>query len=408
MPIYSYRALDATGKPARGTLNAASEGEALATLRGRAIYPLALRASQPFTLKLKRWFSFGREARIGARDLATFTRQLATLLEATVPYDAALRMLQTETSSPALQAVIADVRERVVEGAYLADALESHRSFFPAMVVNMVRSGENSGTLVVILTRLATHYENINRLRTKIASALVYPAFMLLFSISVVTFMVTYIVPKITRLFTQFGGVLPLPTRILIALSEIVAGYWWALILLLFATGWGVAVFLRTATGQLLLDRLELAIPVWSTFRRKLMVQRLCETLATMLRSGVELNHALRVSAEVLENRIYLRAMDGVAFDIQNRGMQLSASMRRTGLFPEDLCQMIAIGEETATLDAMLENVAVRLSQEVTATMDSATALFEPVMILVMGGVVGFIVVSMLLPMLQLNQLVGQ
>jgi type II secretory pathway component PulF len=296
----------------------------------------------------------------------------------------------------------------VVEGAYLADALESHRSFFPAMVVNMVRSGENSGTLVVILTRLATHYENINRLRTKIASALVYPAFMLLFSISVVTFMVTYIVPKITRLFTQFGGVLPLPTRILIALSEIVAGYWWALILLLFATGWGVAVFLRTATGQLLLDRLELAIPVWSTFRRKLMVQRLCETLATMLRSGVELNHALRVSAEVLENRIYLRAMDGVAFDIQNRGMQLSASMRRTGLFPEDLCQMIAIGEETATLDAMLENVAVRLSQEVTATMDSATALFEPVMILVMGGVVGFIVVSMLLPMLQLNQLVGQ
>jgi type II secretory pathway component PulF len=138
------------------------------------------------------------------------------------------------------------------------------------------------------------------------------------------------------------------------------------------------------------------------------MLQRLCETLATMLRSGVELNHALRVSSEVLENRIYLRAMEGVAFDIQNRGMQLSAAMRRAELFPEDLCQMIAIGEETATLDAMLENVAVRLSQEVTATMDSATALFEPVMILVMGGMVGFIVVSMLLPMLQLNQLVGK
>ncbi len=407
MPIYTYRALDPAGKPTRGTLNAASEADALAELRGRAIYPLAVRASQPFAVSLKRWFNFGRQPHISSRELATFMRQLATLLQASVPYDAALRMVQAETSGPVLQSILSDVRERVVEGSYLADALGAHASFFPAMVVNMVRSGENSGALVVILNRLATHYENINRLRTKIASALVYPAFMLLFSMAVVTFMVTYIVPKITRLFTNFGGVLPLPTRILIAISDIVAVYWWLLIILAFAVGWAISWFLRGPTGKSLLDRLELAVPFWRTFRRKLIMQRLCETLATMLRSGVELNHALRVASEVMENRIYLRAMDEVIFDIQNRGMQLSASMRRSGLFPEDLCQMIAIGEETATLDAMLENVSVRLAQEVTATMDSATALFEPVMILLMGGVVGFIVISILLPMLQLNQLVG-
>ncbi|HKI98338.1 MAG TPA: type II secretion system F family protein [bacterium] len=408
MPIYAYRALDAAGKPARGTLNAASESEAMATLRSRAIYPVSLRASQPFALQVKRWFSFGRPARISSRDLATFLRQLATLLGASIPYDAALRMVQAETSNAALQAVLADVRERVVEGAYLADALESHPHFFPAMVVNMVRSGENSGAIVTILGRLAAHYETINRLRTKIASALVYPVFMLVFSMAVVTFMVTFIVPKITRLFTNFGGVLPLPTRILIAISDTVANYWWLLILLGVGAGWGSAWFLRSPKGRALVDRLELTIPVWRTFRRKLLMQRLCETLATMLRSGVELNHALQVSSEVLENGIYLRAMHDVIFDIQNRGQQLSAAMRRTALFPEDLCQMIAIGEETATLDAMLENVATRLAQEVTATMDSATALFEPVMILIMGGLVGFIVVSMLLPMLQLNQLVGQ
>jgi general secretion pathway protein F len=407
VPIYSYRALDAAGKPARGTLNAASEGEALATLRGRAIYPVALRPTQPFALKVKRWFSFGRESHISSRELATFTRQLATLLQAAVPYDSALRMVQAETSGPVMQAILSDVRDRVVEGSYLADALAAHATYFPAMVVNMVRSGENSGSLVLILNRLANHYENINRLRTKIASAMVYPAFMLLFSMGVVTFMVTFIVPKITRLFVNFGGVLPLPTRILIALSDIVAGYWWLLIVLFFAAGWGISWFLRGPTGQALLDRLELAVPFWRTFRRKLIMQRLCETLATMLRSGVELSNALRVSSEVMENRIYLGAMNEVMFDIQNRGMQLSASMRRTGLFPEDLCQMIAIGEETATLDAMLENVSARLAQEVSATMDSATALFEPVMILLMGGVVGFIVVSILLPMLQLNQLVG-
>ena len=407
MPIYTYRALDPAGRPTRGTLNAASESEALAELRGRAIYPLAVRASQPFSISLKRWFNFGRQPHVSSRELATFMRQLATLLQAAVPYDAALRMVQAETSGPVMLSVVSDVRERVVEGAYLADALGAHASFFPAMVVNMVRSGENSGALVVILNRLATHYENINRLRTKIASALVYPAFMLLFSMGVVTFMVTYIVPKITRLFTNFGGVLPLPTRILITISDIVAGYWWLLLMLAFAAGWLLSWFLRGPTGRGLLDRLELRLPVWNTFRRKLIMQRLCETLATMLRSGVELNHALQVSSEVMENRIYLRAMNEVIFDIQNRGAQLSASMRRTGLFPEDLCQMIAIGEETATLDAMLENVAARLAQEVTATMDSATALFEPVMILLMGGVVGFIVISIMLPMLQLNQLVG-
>jgi general secretion pathway protein F len=408
VPIYTYRALDAAGKSARGQVNAASESEALAVLRGRSVYPLALRVSQPIGLVIRRWFRFGRQARIGVRDLSTFCRQLATLLGAGIPYDAALRMTQGETSSQALQNVISEVRERVVEGAYLADALSAHAKFFPAMVINMVRSGENSGTLVVILTRLAAYYENVNRLRNRIASALVYPAFMLLFSMSVVTFMVTYIVPKITRLFTDFGGVLPLPTRILIGLSDVVAGYWWLLLILGVGAGWGFSWFLRGEVGRGLMERLELSIPVWSTFRRKLIVQRLSETLSTMLKSGVELNHALRVSSEVMENRIYLRAMDEVMFDIQNRGMQLSASMRRSGLFPEDLCQMIAIGEETATLDQMLENVAVRLSHEVTATMDSATALFEPVMILVMGGVVGFIVISILLPMLQLNQLVGQ
>lgn len=408
MPIYTYHALDAAGKPSRGTINAGSEGEALATLRSRSVYPLQLRASQPFSLQLKRWFSFGREPRIGGKDLATFLRQLATLLGASIPYDAALRMVQTETSSAALQAVISRVRERVVEGAYLADALQSYERFFPSMVVNMVRSGENSGALVVILNRLATHYENINRLRTKIASALVYPTFMLLFSMGVVTFMITYIVPKLTRLFSTYGGVLPLPTRILIAVSHIMGSYWWALMLGAAAIVWGMSWFFRGDMGRAVLDRLELTLPVWSTFRRKLLVQRLAETLATMLRSGVELNHALRVAAEGLENRIYQRALEDAIFDIQNRGQQLSAALRRTGLFPEDLCQMVAIGEETATLDAMLENVATRLEQEVSATMDSATSLFEPVMILVMGVLVGFIVLSILLPMLQLNQLVGQ
>ena len=407
MPLYAYRALDAAGKQEKGTLNAASEKEALAMLRGRRVYPVQVRARRPLSFSFKGRFHLGREPRLSGRELAAFTRQLATLLEATIPYDTALRMVRVETSSPVVQGVLADVQARVVEGAFLADALGAYPRFFPPMVVNMVRSGENSGSLVIILGRLADYYENINRLRNKIASALVYPIFMMVFSFAVVTFMVTYIIPKITRLFSDFGGVLPLPTRILIGLSAFVTGYWWLILLLVPLVLWAIAWFLRTERGAALKDRLELALPVWRQFRTKVILQRLTETLATMLRSGVELNHALQVSSDVVENRVYLQAMEHVIFDIQNRGMQLSAALRRTGLFPEDLCQMIAIGEETATLDAMLENAASRLSQEVTATMDSATALFEPVMILIMGAVVGFIVISILLPMLQLNQLVG-
>ncbi|MCH9044799.1 MAG: type II secretion system F family protein [SAR324 cluster bacterium] len=407
MPLYTYRALDAGGRQEKGSLNAASEKEALAVLRGRSIYPLQLRSTQPFSLSLKNWVRLGRNPRISNKELAGFTRQLATLLEATIPYDTALRMVQAESSNASLQAVLTDVRARVVEGAYLADALAAHPHFFPSMLQNMVRSGENSGKLVIILGRLASYYENMNRLRTKIASALVYPAFMLVFSAAVVTFMVTYIIPKISRLFSSFGGVLPLPTRILIATSHVVVNYWWLILILALGAGWGLVWFLRTEFGRGLKDRIELTLPIWGEFLRKLLMQRLTETLATMLHSGVELNHALTVSKEVMQNRVYLKAMENVIVDIQNKGMQLSAAMRRTGLFPEDICQMIAIGEETATLNPMLENVAARLSNEVTATMDSATALFEPVMILLMGAVVGFIVISILLPMLQLNQLVG-
>ena len=163
----------------------------------------------------------------------------------------------------------------------------------------------------------------------------------------------------------------------------------------------------RTAQGKYMKDRMELAVPVWRVFRQKVLLQRFMETLATMLKSGVELNHALAVSSEVMENRIYRNALRDVIFDIQNKGMQFSMALRRTGLFPEEICQMIAIGEETATLEVMLANMSERLSVEVGAAMDSALALLEPLMILVLGILIGFIVISVLLPILNQNQLLG-
>jgi type II secretory pathway component PulF len=404
--LYSYRAVSPAGRTEKGTVQAGSESDARSDLRERGLYPLDVRASQAARLNWARLLRLGRGPRLSVQQLAVFTRQLATLLQATIPYDTAVGLILQETSDLAFKSVLAEVRGRVVEGAYLADALAGFPGLFPHMVVNMIRAGETSGTLVAVLLRLADYYDNVSRLRTKIASALVYPIFMTIFGFAVVIFMVTFIIPRISRLFDSFGAVLPVPTRILIGMSNLVTGYWWLLLTVAGGIVYGTGRYLRTERGRLARDRAELSVPLLRGFRRKVILQRFTQTLATLLKSGVELKTALTVAAEVMENRLYLQAMDRVIFDVQNKGLPFSVALRRVSGFPEDLCQMVAIGEETATLDSMLETVANRLSQEVAATLDAATALFEPVLILVMGVVVGFIVISVLLPLLQLNQLV--
>lgn len=406
MALFTYRALNSAGKVEKGTLNAGSEHEAKALLKERSLYALDVAATQAFRLDFRRLLNLGRAPKLSVVQLAVFARQLGTLLQATLPYDTSLGLILQETSDLTFKTVLSDIRGRVVEGSYLADALSGFPRYFPPMMISMVRSGETSGTLVLVLQRLADYYENVGRLRTKIAAALVYPAFMTVFGLAVVIFMVTYIIPRITRLFESFGAVLPLPTRVLIALSNAVTGYWWLILLLLGGTGYLLYRYLHTAPGRRLKDQVEISLPVLGPFRRKVILQRFTQTLSTMVKSGVELKAGLQSSMAVMENTLYLQAMEHVIFDVQNKGLPLSVAMRRTSRFPEDVCQMIAIGEETATLDSMLETVANRLSQEVTSTLDGATALFEPILILGMGLVVGFIVVSVLLPMLQLNQLV--
>ena len=407
MALFTYRALTSYGKTEKGTLDAASASEAKAILQQRQVFPLEVKPSRPFSLGLNIPYLFHREPRFSVQGLASFTRQFATLLEATIPYDASLEMILQQSSDLGLKSVLADVKGRVVEGAYLADAFAHYPRFFPPMVVSMVRSGEVSGNLSMIMHRLADFYDNASRLRTKLASAMVYPIFMMLFGLGVVAFMLTFIVPRITRLFDNFGVALPLPTRMLIAISELMTGYWWLILLLAAGGAWGATRYLRSERGRLFRDRLDLAVPYWNRLRRKMILERFSQTLATMLQSGVELKDALQVSSEVLDNKLYLQAMERVIFDVQNKGLPLAVALRQSGEFPEDLCQMVAIGEETANLDAMLDNVARRLSREVSAMMDGAAALLEPVMILAMGVAVGFIVLSILLPMLQLNQLVG-
>ena len=231
MTLFSYRALGVNGRIERGTINAGSEGEAKALLRARHVYPTELKVSQPFRLDAALKALWPRRGSARPRQLAAFTRQFATLLRATIPYDAVLGMIIQQTSDLRFKTVLAGVRGHVMEGAYLADAMARFPHDFPHMMVSMTRSGEQSGNMALIMSRLADHYENLSRLRGRMASALVYPIFMMTFGMIVVVFMVTYIIPRITVLLENFGAELPLSTRILIAFSDFLTAYWWLLLI---------------------------------------------------------------------------------------------------------------------------------------------------------------------------------
>lgn len=409
--VYLYRGLNQAGKRVKGTLNARSERDARAIAQERALYLTDLRLQHRGSWNVSWFRPSGGPQKLSAAQLSAFTRQMATLIRAAIPYDRALSMIQQENADSATRATLAAVQGRVEEGAYLADALSfaatNQKQSFPPLVVSMVRAGEAGGTLAPVMERLADHYGRIQRLQSRVTSALMYPAFMMLFSTAVVFFMITYVIPKISRLFDQFGNTLPLPTRILISISGLLTGFWWILLPMGISFVYaGVRIFnLPRVRAQW--HRLELVLPLWSSLRRRTILHRFTETLATLLHSGVDLGPALEVAGGVMDNGEYRRTLKDAMLNVQNRGFPLAQALSQSTLFPGHLCQMVSIGEETGALAEMLENVSMRYAQEVETTLDGLTSLLEPLMILVMGIVVGFIVMSVLLPMLQLNQLAG-
>jgi general secretion pathway protein F len=413
MPIFHYQALDPSGTLHKGSQDATTETEVRQFLREKQWFPTEIRTSR-FTFshrksgsasktsfKLPKLFSRSNHR----HSLTLFTRQIEVLLDATIPYDKAFQLIIPQTQDPKFQSILSDVRGRVVEGKSLAGAMAQHPEAFPAMYVSMVRSGENGGTLGVIMRRLAEYFEQQEQLRGRLRSAMIYPAFMTVFGIAVVAFMVTAVVPKIAQIFEAQEAALPLPTRILLGLSEMVTQHWWALLLGFGLIATGFSAFWKSPIGQRWQDRLELTLPGLSQLRIKILVARFCQTLGLLLKSGVDLKTALEISKYVVVNRNFIARLDQLIIDVHNKGMPLSAAMARIELFPEYVRHVVAIGEEAARLDELLERVAERMQEEIGGLLEGLTALLQPALILLMGGVVGFIALAVLLPMLSMNQL---
>ena len=403
MPLYQYQAFDQAGVLRKGSEDAVSESDLRQRLRSQQLYPKEIRVSRNTSRSFlpKRGTNYKRA-------LTLFTRQFEVLMDATIPYDKALQLIIEQTEDVGFKEILAEVRARVVEGGSLADALQLYPKIFPEMYVSMIRSGENSGNLGKILKRLADYYETQERLRGRLKSAMIYPAFMLVFSLLVVVFMVTYIVPKITQIFASKGTLLPLPTRILMGLSDFMVNSWYLVLIGLVILIFGFSAFLRSEFGKKVLQQLQLKAPLIGPLMQKVLIARFCQTLGTLLGSGVDLKTALEISRHVVVNQLLMDQLNKMIVEVNNKGIPLSAAMGRTGYFPDYVQHVVAIGEEAARVDELLERVANRMQEEVSRLLEGLTALLQPTMIVLMGGIVGFIALSVLLPMLNMNQLLGR
>ena len=413
MPIYNYQAFDTEGTLHKGSKDAASESEVRQFLRSRELFPKEIRTSRLYKANFGKGHDSGKikfpkfpfRKWTSGKVITQFTRQLEVLLDASIPYDKAFQLIIPQTEDSRFQSILSDVRAQVVEGVPLAVAMEKHQEVFPAMYVSMVRSGENSGNLGIIMKRLADYYETQERVRSKIKGALLYPAFMAVFGVAVVIFMITNIVPKITSIFESQEAALPMPTRILMGISEFAVNYWFLLIIIIVLVVAAAKLFLRSEQGRIWKNRIELNMPGLSRLRIKIMVARYCQTLGTLLKSDVDLKTALEISKKVVVNKLFIEKLDQMIIDVNNKGIPLSAAMARIDYFPEYVRHVVSIGEEAARLDELLEKISDRMQEEVNILLEAMTSLLQPILILLLGGAVGFIALAVLMPMLNMSQI---
>jgi general secretion pathway protein F len=406
MALYSWSGYSEKGKATSGMIDAASIREAKLKLRSQGMFVSTIGEETKGIAHPLRDISLrGFVGRVRLEDLTVMTRQLSTLVGASIPLVDALNALYEQTDSPPMKKTIAQVKDAVNEGLSFADALSQHKRVFPELYVNMVRSGEVSGALDVVLLRLAEFMENQHRLRSKISAAMLYPAALLVISVLVLLFLLTGIVPKVVGMFETMNQVLPLPTRILIAISRFLTLTWWMIAIVLIAGTVFLFQWKKTEQGAMKFDRFKMRMPIYGSVYRKVSVARFSRTLGTLLASGVPIIEALRIVKTILQNKIMESAVEDSIAQVMD-GSSIAAPLKNSGVFPPILVHMISIGERSGSLEEMLMKAADSYENDVETTVAGLTSILEPLMIVIMGLIVGFVVLSILLPMLEMSTIV--
>lgn len=402
MAQWSFAALDEGGRRRRGTVEGDNPRHVRSLLREQGLRPLSVRPAAPgiasrFRLRQRR--ALGNEA------LAQLTRQLATLLRGGLPLDAALNALAAQRARHSQ--VLLGVRARVQEGYSFAEALGASRRSFPELLVATVGAGERIGRLEEVLERLAEHFEKRQALRQQVRAALAYPMVLTVFSLAIVSLMLVYVVPQVTPVFVDSGVELPLLTRVLIAVSDFARAWGW-LALLAAAAGCGLlARALRLPAARLKLHRLLLRTPLFGALSRELNSARLMQSLSTLTDAGVSVWESLRVAARMLTNLPMRRAAMDAAREV-SEGKPAAEALDRSGLFPPLCIQLIASGEASGELHQLLGRAAETQERDLSARINTLTSLLQPVLIMLVGGFVLLIVLSILMPIFEMNRLIGQ
>lgn len=399
MATYRYRGITGAGVARKGTVEADNLPAARRRLRGEGVFPLSLSEDRGRATLFSGLSLLGRD-----EFLPLVTRQLATLAGAGVPVATALQSLAAQADDPDIRRVLTAVHEGVRSGISLARAVESHPDVFPELYASMVRAGEESGTLALSLSRLADHLERQAATRNRVRSALTYPLLMAAVASLVVVFLLTFVVPKIVGVFANLGRALPLPTRILIGVTDVLAASWWAILIVLAGAVLWIRRYVATPEGGRRRDSLALSLPLVGRVAHLSSLSRFARTLSTMVAGGIPVDRALRVVAPVVGNTVIAGRIEAAAARVVE-GSSLSEALRLHAEIPPTLVQMVAIGEESGKLDYLLDKMADAIDGEIEARLSRMLSLLEPLIILLMGAVVGFIVISVLLPLLEISQI---
>ncbi len=402
MTIFNYKALNAGGKNVTGVIEADTPKDARAKLRGQGLLPVDLsetKAGAKEFLRAPRIFRSRAES-----ETASFTRQLATLVKSGIPVSDGLRVLIEQTENAGLERALMDIHSKVMQGTSLADALRKHPRYFSDLYVNMVRSGEESGNLDLVLDRIAEYLQKRHRLASKIQATMAYPLVVLFFGSAVVIFLLTFVVPRIAVFLEQAQKKIPLPTHILMVLSRVLSQYWYILVIAGVVMFLLLRLFIATESGRRIKDKLLISLPIIGPLFRKTAISRFAITFSTLLKSGLPALKALEIVGKVVDNVVLEETIRQV-HDRIIEGADISTPLKQSGVFPPVVGYMIAVGERSGRLEEVLDRIAEAYDEEVELAAQKMMSMLEPIFIVVLAIVVGFIVMSIILPIMDLSKI---
>lgn len=394
MPVYKYKAISPDGQAVESTTTAKSKEEVITILRqNRQIPVYVVEHIEGKDVKTLDLFN-----KVRIKDIAVFCRQFYAMLNAGVTIINCLDILRQQIENRRLRTVTGDVYEDVQKGLTFSEALKKHEEVFPELLVNMVAAGEASGNLDTIMDRMALHYEKENKINTKIRSAMIYPMLLSIMAVLVVVFLLTFIMPKFVGMFTDSGVPLPLPTRIVLGISHGIIEYWYIVIAVIAVAAYVIKRASKLDSVRIYVDSLKFRLPVIKSSTQKIVTSRFSRTMSTLLASGMPLLQSLDIVSKIVGNKV---VEEGIltAKDEVRKGMSLSGPIKKIGVFPPMLVSMLSIGEESGSLDEILDRTANYYDDEVEASLEATTKLVEPLMLVVIAVLVGFIVVAMIMPM---------